>query len=117
MTLGTYRKAKGANAKTSTMVATEYHRNQFLKATAPNKMLSSTKGFIARSACIVSVNVGSTPRICIGKKFHSSRVSITFANIASAIARMARLFPDDAHTPNAKTANRPLESVKSETTR
>ncbi len=65
---------------------------------------------------MVSVSVGVAPRMCIGKKFHSTALSAAFPTIIHARNRSARFSPDDSHTPSAHAARSALQSVNSGTT-
>src|SRR5512132_3195919 len=109
-------KAEAAGTRTSTIVAAEYSRNQPLDDVTASTSVTRTKGLMARSPCIVSVNVAGTPRMCIGKQFHKTRLSTAFAQIIDAIRRRERSCRDDLQTPAPNAAISRLDSVNSGTT-
>lgn len=79
-------------------------------------MLIRTNRFIAKIPCIVSVNDGCIPRMCIGKKFHKIKLFTEFPNIIKANARRIRLPLDSNQMPKAKAIKSKLEIVKRTTT-
>ena len=93
-------------------------RNQFRNAATPNPTVSKTKGLLVRIACMVSVNVGSTPRMCIGNKFDNTKPLTAFPTIINAMTRSARFRPAaNTQMPNSNAIKSTSYVVKSGTTR
>src|SRR6185436_8712341 len=74
-----------ASADVKTIVAIVYQRNDPRKAMAPRMIAARRNGSIAKSPCIMSVDVGCDPRMCIGKKFQRTRASSAFSAIIADI--------------------------------
>src|SRR5689334_5982547 len=101
-----------AGITTISTMAAEYTRNQPVKANIAPMTLSSTNGLIDRTRCIRSVRVGVSPRMCIGKRFHSNRLLIALPSSMSASHRHARVWGTVDHNPYANAATNALDRVK-----
>jgi hypothetical protein len=81
---------------------------------AARMIAMSRNGSIASSPCIMSVNAGSTPRMCIGKKFQSASALTALSAIITASTRTSRVWAD-TQMPSEKSSIPTLEMVKSGT--
>ncbi len=118
-TSGTYKNAKVPGTTSIRIVLIEYRRNQFRNEATPNPTVSTPNKAPtpARVTCMVSVNVISAPRMCIGKKFHNTKPFTALMIIINAKTHRARFRPADIQMPSVNATKSTEYNVKSRTTR